>query len=231
MLLVGGGLIYSPEYSGADDYEVTFVPIIAGQMLIGSASELYALGQNAGLKFSLSPTIEFGVNGYYRFGRDSSDDALLTGFGDIDAAVEVGPFIRFNASKAWSVGLTSGFDVADAHDGRTVTADVKYLERVGEPLFLGLSAFASFGDDDFMSTYYGVPAGLAAAGRPAHAPDAGLFEVGVKANATLFVRPRWFVRGDLGVSRLMGDAADSPLVQEETQFKATAGVGYRFGGP
>lgn len=231
MLIIGGGIIVKPEYSGSDEYETKALPFIAGEYRFNERHKVYARGISGGYAFAVTPRFSTGINARLRFERDSGDDPLLFGLPDVDTTVEVGPFARFKITDTVSVGVTSGFDVGDGHDGTVVTGDVKWFKRVSRPLFVGLGAHVDFGDDDFMQSYYGVPVALATPARAAFAPDGGIYEVGANAEATLFFTPKWFLRGDVGVSWLVGDAADSPLVQEDTQFRGILGLGRRFGGP
>jgi MipA family protein len=49
-------------------------------------------------------------------------------------------------------------------------------------------------------------------------------ELGVKAD----LDERWTAKATVGYSRLIGDAADSPIVESENQFTGLLGLSYKF---
>ena len=103
---------------------------------------------------------------------------------------------------------------------------------------------ATYASNEYMRTFFGVnaqqSANAAAAGNvvpvfgvgdnPNFADDLGgqIKNVYVNANLAFDVTDRFQVRGGLGYSRLIGDAADSPISVSDNQFSGSLGVGYRF---
>ena len=82
-----------------------------------------------------------------------------------------------------------------------------------------------------MSDYFGVStvqAGSSAAGLGAFDADAGFKDIHVQLSADYDINNRWSIMGGVGYKRLIGDAADSPIVETEDQFSATLGLTYRF---
>ena len=83
-----------------------------------------------------------------------------------------------------------------------------------------------------MQSYFGVSGAQAARSRNrAFQAESGFADVGLEANLNYAITEHWMMFGTLGYSRLLGDAADSPLVDGEgsaNQFRAFTGVAYRF---
>ena len=65
------------------------------------------------------------------------------------------------------------------------------------------------------------------------APDAGFKDVGLSLDARYAIFEGWSVTGMLSYERLVGDAADSPIVQgpggSEDQVMGLIGVAHAFG--
>nr|WP_312038195.1 MipA/OmpV family protein [Rhizobium lusitanum] len=57
---------------------------------------------------------------------------------------------------------------------------------------------------------------------------AGVKSVDLSVSATYLINDHWTVRGEEKVSVLVGNAADSPIVQEKVQPKTMLMLGYRF---
>ena len=86
----------------------------------------------------------------------------------------------------------------------------------------------TFGDARNMQTYLGVTdADAVKTGLPAFTPGAGLKDVHAGIGLTTALTTRWIVFANIGGSRLLGDAAASPLTKDPNSFSVTAGVAYR----
>ena len=66
-----------------------------------------------------------------------------------------------------------------------------------------------------METYFGVtPAESALSGTlAAYSPGGGFKSVGAELNVRYEFAPQWAIRGEFIYEKLIGDAADSPIVQ------------------
>jgi hypothetical protein len=90
---------------------------------------------------------------------------------------------------------------------------------------------ASYADDDYMQAYFAVtPAQALAskAGLAAYDVDAGFKDIFVGGTAKFQLSELWTLRVSARYARLIGDAADSPLVENENQWTAGIGVTYRL---
>jgi outer membrane scaffolding protein for murein synthesis (MipA/OmpV family) len=82
-----------------------------------------------------------------------------------------------------------------------------------------------------MSTYFGVtPAESAASGGmlAPYSPGAGFQSVGVLARVEYDLTERTTFHARAGWQRLIGDAADSPIVSAADQFTVGAGLSHKF---
>jgi outer membrane scaffolding protein for murein synthesis (MipA/OmpV family) len=99
---------------------------------------------------------------------------------------------------------------------------------LGTPLVLEANLGATYGSKKLNNTYFGVPSGAARADRPAYLPGAGWQSVNAGVAATYALTERWSLRGGLSADYLLGDVADSPLVEESFQPTVMLGALYRF---
>ena len=225
---LGAGVMYAPEYSGSDEYEATFLPMISAKTEITPGNTLYLRGLTVGLDHMVDERLTVGLMGAYRFGRDSDDSAKLNGMSDIDAAFEMGPKVRFQATPNLGLEANVLMDVSGAYDGFTARAGADYAMPLTEVTMLTFSGGLNYGSEDYMDTYYGVPAGQTTSTRPAYSAEGGLSHADVKVSVRHSFTHNWSVTGSAGADYLLGDAADSPLVDEELQPKVMLGVAYSF---
>jgi len=105
-----------------------------------------------------------------------------------------------------------------------VTERTRIVARVG----------TTFAGDDYMQTYFGVTPAQSRnskAGLPAYTPDAGIKDVFFELGGTMDLSDRWLLKAGGRYGRLLGDAADSPVVATENQLSGVLGLGYRFNLP
>jgi outer membrane protein len=80
-----------------------------------------------------------------------------------------------------------------------------------------------------MDSYFGINAQQAArSGLSEYRPSAGFKDVSLRLGFSYDLTKTWSITGAAGVSRLMGNAADSPLVRRKSQAVGALGVAYRF---
>ena len=226
---IGAGVMYKPEYSGADSYDSIAIPVISASKQITPQDNLYIRGLTAGLDHAFTEQLTVGAQAHYRFERDSSDSSKLAGMPDIDGAIEFGPKIRYQIDRQLGVEATALFDISDAYSGGyTARLGADYVVPLGQVTYLTLAGGVNYGSDDFNNTYYGVTASQARPGRTAYQPDAGLTSFDASVGVRHAFTRHWSVQSKLGAEYLTSDVADSPLVEQELQPSLMLGVAYTF---
>ncbi|WP_430436983.1 MipA/OmpV family protein [Oceanibaculum nanhaiense] len=232
-VMLGAGGLFQPDYEGSDDYEVTPLPLLMvnyrdlvflhGPTLGANAITLQ--GPNPGDKLQIGPLVR------YEFGRDQSDNDDLRGLGDIDGGVEIGGFISYSTGP-WSADLTLFRDVSDAHDGLTAELSAGHRLSLGPKLMLRSEISTTWADDNYTQTFYGVTATQSArSGMQQYTAESGFKDAGITFDLDYRLTENWSVTGRVGYKRMLGDAADSPLVSvrgSEDQFSTGVFVSYRF---
>jgi len=230
---VGGFVFVTPKFEGAKSYDVLGFPFIApagfGQ---GGGSTIDIRGADD-IRFRLieSNGFEAGPLAGWRFGRDQDDAARLAGLGDIDGGLVVGAYAGYRVGP-WFLSASYHHQVTGDDDtGGLLRLAIDHTWRLAPGAKLVTSVATAYASSDYMHTYFGVSAAQSAAslaGLPQFDPSAGFKDVSVGATATIELDPRWTLYLTGRYSRLIGDAADSPVIETENGFFGGAGLSYKF---
>lgn len=222
---VGLGAGFVPDYEGSDDYRLIPAAAIRGKVgnIAFTTRGLYlyvdALNARSGnVSFDLGPIVGARLNRSSKIKDDVVD--LLP---DRDTAFEVGAFGGINVSGITNPYDSLGFrldllrDTGDAHRSLVVSPSVNFATPLSRTLYVGASLSADFVADRFAEYYFSVtPADTIASGLPTFDADGGMknWKVGLLANKALSgdLRRGWSIFGIGSYSRLVGDFADSPIV-------------------
>jgi outer membrane protein len=215
--LLALGAISVPDYEGSADK--TAAPLLLGRLDFGTYGSLRLAG--AGLQYNLlGPKSEwaFGPVLSFRAARDADvDDEVVKRLREVDAATEFGFFVEYSLADTFSKGDRLAFGLeAKGGKGSQFSLGLSYQVAKLAGLQFGFDARAVFANDRYMDTYFSVD---------------GLKSVSLGLNASYDLSTEWTVIGRVGVSRLMGDARDSPIVQlrgDANAVSAGLAVGYRF---
>jgi outer membrane scaffolding protein for murein synthesis (MipA/OmpV family) len=233
---VAVGMAVTPQYDGSDEHRA--VPLLLAERRKGHRYVLLE-GLSARANLVNAPTLEAGPVIAYAFGRDQQiDDDVVRRLAPVDDAVDVGAFV----ARAWRgigrpgdalrIALQGLADAAGTHGGWTARPSASYSVPIGQRLFVRLDLSATYGSDGYMSTYFEVPAG--GAGDPGLSEfdaRAGIKDVGLGMLWSYALGRQWSITGFAGGRRLLGDAADSPIVAlagTPNQFTLGLGVGRKF---
>jgi MipA family protein len=229
---VGGFVFVTPKFEGAKSYDVLGFPFIAPAGFGQGASTIDIRGADD-IRFRLIQNngFEAGPLAGWRFSRDQDDAARLQGLGDIDGGLVVGAYAGYRAGP-WFFSASYHHQVTGDDDtGGLVRLAIDHTWRLSPTAKLVTSVGTAYASSDYMQTYFGVTAAQSAAslaGLPQFDPSAGFKDVSVGATATIELDPRWTLYLTGRYSRLIGDAADSPVIETENAFFGGAGLSYKF---
>ncbi len=230
--VVGFGLGYIPEYEGAKKQRV--IPVLFGEYKNSSGfflSSLRGIGvEKAYGDFEISAALA------YRGGREDnrsnnslfgSDD--LKGMGNIAGSVsgKIGVSTMLGGTvKAYADANLALTKRENGHSFKFGITPLVYQSKTDQ---LGLDLSAEYGDAKFNQTYYGVTALQSAnSGYKAYSLKAGFNQVNASVAWTRAIDNNWSVRTMVGVTQLIGDVADSPIVKKKTNTMLVSTVNYRF---
>ena len=234
---LGVALSTSPEYAGSNRRDYSLKPIGAvryGRYKLstsGGSSVLNfgSVSDSSGASADLINTeaLKLKVSARIGGGRATSDSVDLTGLEDIPRTV----FARFSVSYALtdhlSANSTVSWDLLERGNGGTLSAGIGYVTRVSANTEWNLGLGITYANDTHMQGMFGVPVASASATHEAYWAKAGLKDVGIGTGVITALNRHWIMFGNVGYSRLLGDAADSPITRGAGAFSAGIGIGYR----
>ncbi len=229
VVTLGGWAVVRPDYEGSDDYEVGFKPII--NVRRSGSREWLALPDDKG-GFALYETHNFRIGPAFGFvwERDSGDNRALRGLDDVDFTFEAGVFAEYWPTE----NLRTRFEVLQGlggHEGLVANFSADAVWRPSERWLFTVGPRLTVVSDEYADSYFSIGVGESAIGLPAYDAEGGLHSAGVGASATYRWTPQVALKLYAEYDRLLGDAADSPIVDDlgsEDQFTVGVGASYRF---
>lgn len=219
-LQAGGMVLVAPKYEGSKDYQVFGVPLIspAGSSEFGFIQ--FRGPEDLRLRVINWNGFEAGPLTGWRFGRDENDSSTLDGLGDIDGGLVLGgyaayhfgaftPFVSY--SNQVTGDDTGGLLRFGAEAPVTIIGGVKMIGQIG----------ATWADDDYMDAFFSDT-------RVSYEAESGIKDIYIGLNADVPIAERWNLKLIGQYSLLLGDAADSPIVESESQFFGGLGLTYKF---
>lgn len=221
---LGAGFGITPDYVGSDDYRYRFVPLIdiryKDKWALQGTKFHYHLFSRDGLK--AGPLLN------YRFGRESERNRALDGLEDIKDTIDLGAFVEYRKASF----VVSG-DVRKALGaGQGLTAQVTAAQGIyhTDKFALGAGLRARWRSGRNTQTNFGItPDQSAESGHRIFDAGGGFSSFGLSVLGRYRLGEKWRLEGLLAFSRLVGDAADSPLVEDVgSASQALGGIGIRY---
>lgn len=224
VLEIGGGGGIKPAYEGAKDYAFSPMVIVALHYLRLPSFGIVKDSRVKNEGFSIGPSFR------YVSERKSADYTELRGLNDVDSSFELGGKFSYTFDMFRPfVAVRYGF----GHEGIVGEAGLDFIWRPVAPVELTAGPRVSFASSDYMRAYFGVtPVESVSSGLAAFTPGSGLKSAGAELGMRYEYTPEWALVGIVAYERLIGDAADSPIMTrggDENQVTAKIGVSYRFG--
>lgn len=173
----------------------------------------------------------FGPSFDYTSKRKSADYPELFGLNDVGATYEAGAKVgyTFDWIRPWAA-VRYAFGGGEGLVGET---GLDFIFRFSPVFQVTAGPRASFASSDYMQAYFGVtPLESARTGfrLAAYEPGGGFKTVGAGFTTRYEFAPQWAIRGEFLYEKIVGDAADSPIVQvgDSNQYTAKLGVTYTF---
>lgn len=228
-LVVGAGIAYVPEYAGADKNRVVGLPYLERTFDNGAfLSTMRGAGfQTTVQGVNLSAALTYGGGRKDHKTTFSGSDALK-GMGDIDGSVQAVLGVGYKLGTV-GLSLSTTQNLAHRENGATYTLGASMPLYTSASDQVSLGAQAVYGDNKHAQTYFGVTAAQSAAsGYRAYTAKAGFETAGATVNWNHVIDKTWSVHTSVGVTRLLSDAADSPLTQRKTTPMVMTGISYKF---
>lgn len=212
-ITVGAGIAVVPDYEGSDDYEAA--PLLHFRMAWANGRYLDFTGNRVKFNVMKDSNLSLGPELRVRAKRDDDvEEDAVAEMEEVDRAVELGGFVSYNLGSNFEVGAKLLQDVADGHDGYLLGLNVGY-KIYREKMVVVLTASTTYASNDYMNTYFSVNGNnVGNSSLDYYDADEGFKDVGLTCAIVYQFNERWGATGILGYTRLIGDAADSPVVDD-----------------
>jgi outer membrane protein len=226
---VGAGVGAAPDYEGSDDYIAVPIPYFSLRSDSGRFLDLTGNKLRANLigskMWSAGPFLQYIPK------RDDVENNRVDKMEDVDAALMLGAFGQVKLGD-FHIRLHGAQDVADGNEGFLAQLGAGYTLPVSQTFRMTMEAFSTYADDDYMSAYFDVSRRDAnRSGLKRYDADGGIKDVGLALTTSCNPWEHWRFMGIFSYTRLVGDADDSPLVDDvgdPNQFFGGLVVIYQF---
>ncbi len=227
---LGARVGVGPAFPGAKTGGLALSPVFSLGRGLGSRW-LSMVDDNISLGLAEGANWRAGVTGKPVWQRRESDDHALKGLGNLAFGLEAGGFAEYYP-LSWlraRAELRRGFI---AHDAMMADLKLDAFTRIGDNWIAAAGPRLSLAGGDYQRTYFGVtPEQSAASGLPTFQPKGGTLSYGAAAQVTYQWTKRVESTAYATANRLVGDAANSPLVTERgsrNQFGAGLSTRWTF---
>ena len=229
----GAAVFFAPDYEGSDDYEASPVPL-----LDITWRERVTLTTKGGPGLYVMPyrseelTAEIGIR--YEGGRDESDNDALRGLGDMDiGAVAVGA-LEYELGPL-ELGFELARDIGGDRDGLSATLEAGFdMPVLNNKGMFSVTPHITWVNEDYMDNSFGITSTQASRSNlnlAQYDPGSGFRDAGVTLGLGYQFAENWTGIARFDYSRLMSEAADSPLVDGQgsaNQLSGAIGISYTW---
>jgi outer membrane scaffolding protein for murein synthesis (MipA/OmpV family) len=214
---VGGFVYVSPLFEGSKSSEAIAFPFLAPAGLGGDGAFQLKGADDLRLRLLKMGGLEIGPLAGYRFGRDG-DDVTQVAVGDVDGGLVLGAFATYRVG-ALALSLSYHHQVTGDDTGGLIRFGLDHTVRLSSAIKLTTSVGANYASQDYMTAFFSTAAFDA---------EAGFKDVFVGAMASIDLNDRWTLHVIGRYAHLIGDAADSPIVETESQLYGGVALSYKF---
>jgi len=228
---LGAGVSLRPTFEGSDRSVVRPLPVFTARWrdtISFGEGGVSASWHRKRFRIGAGLTFDPGRQDHSSGGIFESGDDRLKGLGTVNASLGLRGF------ASWRLGPVN-FEVSATkytggqNEGVLASLGASMQLPLTKKLILMPHVRASWADGKTMQTYFGVTAAQSAASIfPQFNAASGVRDVRGGVNIIYQLSPHWFMAADTSVTRLMGDAARSPISISDTNVMATGMIGYRF---
>lgn len=182
-----------------------------------------------GIELVDSAALKMSLGLRYDGGRRESTSAALQGMGAVRTTVRARLGLRYRFDSHWQANAAWTVDAFGRGGGHFGEFSLQREQRWSAATTWAFGATASLAGDRYLQTWFGVtPEQSLRSGYAAYAPRAGLRDATLHAHLRSQLSPRWVLLGGVSATRLLGPAADSPLVRQASSLAVNAGLAYSF---
>lgn len=225
------GAAMQPTYQGSDRYRATPVPlvIIRWRDTVSLGVEGLSLyWHHNNLRIGGGVNYEGGRLDHETSGILSSGDNRLRGLGDINAAVGLRGFVSYKAGPVYLD--TSAVKYLGSQDkGVVINVSASAPLALTKHLIFRPHVGATWADDDYMRTFFGVsPLQASRSIFPTFSAAAGVEDINGGLTIVYLLNTHWFWGADATAIQYLDHAARSPITISNTNATVATVIGYHF---
>lgn len=225
---VGIGAQTRPEYIGAD--KNAFAPLLDLSVKRGSEPfNFKAPDDNFAIAVVRKNGFAAGPVANLQMGRKNKDVGAAVG--KVDTTIELGGFVQYELTTATRLRAEVRKGLG-GHDGVVASVGADQVWRDGDKWQFSIGPRVLFSNARYQRAWFGVDSDAALATLlPVYRPGSGMHAVGATSGLYYSFGGPFGMFGYGRVERLVGDAADSPLIKaygSKTQMSAGLGLTYTF---
>ncbi len=229
---VGMGVIAQPKYPGSNETRTGGMPVFNATKSRFQIGALVGVGVPLGMSYTLiqegSWRLGLGIGTGLGNSRTANEGTELSSLGEIKQTTLGAVFGSYSVG-AVSTSASIIRDVGGHQQGTRAIVDVMFSARPADNWVLSAGPGMTLMDSQHAQTYYGVTAAQSASsGYSTYKATAGINALRISANASYEISREWSLGAKLNVSKLQGDAANSPTVKKDAQTSYGLFVNYRF---
>jgi len=216
---IGLGVAFGPEYLGASNHQFRS----ALDIKFNYKDRIFLENNKIGAVLYNSRFVRAGVLARWNLGRnsdlmiDSATDAV-----DVDDAFEIGAFAGGSLYKFFlTAELYQGLN--SVHKGLSFELEGGYTYEVNSRFKLTPIIGATWASKGFTRAFFGVEPGDSRF--EAFNPTGGLYDTFTEVAGEYRLGKNWLAKGTLRYSRLRGQAAKSPIVQNGSKDQLSTFIG------
>ena len=223
----GGLLAVGPRFPGSDKTKVIVVPNIQARykdFLVINPIE------GIGVTYSVDDKLQLGASlGIDLTTRLAKDDSRLSGLSDINEAGALRMSAKYRTGPVFAdVRLTTRLG-SEQKRGSLVYLEGGYSPIATRDAGVSLGLAVRWMDSSYSRNFFGIsPAQSAASGLTAFNAGSGLQSAGVFVSGYQRLATDWTGFARLGLNKLQGDAANSPVTRRTAQTGLVVGANYAF---
>jgi outer membrane scaffolding protein for murein synthesis (MipA/OmpV family) len=233
---IGAGVGIAPDYEGSEDYEAVPLWNLTARDLYDPNTYVQVVGPKFNSNFLPHENFRLGLSAQYIFERDDVDNNRVDDMRKTDDGVLLGVLVGYDFKLDGGRVLGFEFDPRwDIEDdiGGLFTGRLKYAAPFGGGAWMFNGGFeTTYASGGYMDEYFSVDSRNAGrSGLDRFNADDGFKDLGLNVALTYNFTQNWSATGSAAYKRLLSDAEDSPVTDDEgsaNQFIGGLRIDYRF---
>lgn len=216
-ITLGGGASVEPSYEGGRDHVVDPLPYFDASWydINGRERMFVSVDDGAGIDVLSTGKWTAGPLLFWRPGRGVSDSSDLRGLDYVESSFQGGAFVEYDPHDCCDIFLRVRHDILSDSNGTFVDLGGEVNAPIAEKhWYAGLKVVSTWANNSGLQPMFGItPAQSTTSGLTAYKPDSGFRDISLQPSLTYQFNETWATQFFVNYERLLGPAADSPLIR------------------